>query len=208
MYSSRKRHFSLLAAIAAIIIAISCATSPRTSPPEQSPPTTQEPSSKAPKPVEEPILAAPEPILPKEEPPKPVVEAFDPSTVPEAIKTATIVDVRAFIESLNQIIRHKDYETWLSNLTEDYIVHYSDPSILSQYSNYPIMLRQGIKLLTLKDFFIYVVYPSRQNDKVDDIEFVGENLIKAITVSPKGDRNILYMLEKHGDAWKIGIGRS
>ena len=78
---------------------------------------------------------------------------------------------------------------------------------MAQYSEYPIIKRKGIKLQTLKDYFIYVVYPSRQNDKVDDIEFVGENLIKAITVSPKGDRNILYMLEKHGDAWKIGIGR-
>ena len=67
--------------------------------------------------------------------------------------------------------------------------------------------RKGITLQTLKDYFINVVYPSRQNDKVDDIDFVGENQIKAITVSSKGERNILYMLEKHGDAWMIGIGR-
>jgi len=26
-------------------------------------------------------------------------------------------------------------------------------------------------------------------------------------VNPKGERNILYMLEKHDDSWKIGIGR-
>jgi hypothetical protein len=117
------------------------------------------------------------------------------------------VDVRALIESLNLIIRRQDYDAWLSHLTDEYIRYYSDAEVLAKYSEYPIIKRKGIILLTLKDYFINVVYPSRQNDKVDDIEFVGENLIKAITVSPKGDRNILYMLEKHGDAWKIGIGR-
>jgi hypothetical protein len=133
--------------------------------------------------------------------------AFDPSAVTEAVKDATIVDVRSFIDSLNQIIRRQDYDAWLSNLTDDYIRHYSDPAILMQYSEYPVIKGKGIKLQTLKDYFINVVYPSRQNDKVDDIEFVDENLIKAITLSPKGDRNILYMLEKHGATWKIGIGR-
>ena len=132
---------------------------------------------------------------------------FDPSVVTEAVKSATFVDVRAFIESLNQIIRHQDYEAWRLNLTEDYINYYSDPAILAKYSEYAIIKASNIKLQTLRDYFINVVYPSRQNDKVDDIEFVGENLIKAITVNPKGERNILYMLEKHGDAWKIGVWR-
>ncbi len=140
-------------------------------------------------------------------PPPSASPAFDPNTVPEEVKVATIADVRAFIDSLNQIIRRQDYDAWLSNLTDEYIRHYSDPAILQQYSEYPIIKNKGIRLQTLKDYFLNVVYPSRQNDKVDDIEFVREDLIKAITVSPKGERNILYMLEKHGDTWKIGIGR-
>jgi hypothetical protein len=160
-------------------------------------------------PVAEPVALAepaPEPAPPAE-PPTSEPAAFDPATVTEALRSATFVDVRAFIDSLNQIIRRQDYESWLSHLTDDYVAYYSDPEVLAKFSEYPVIKRKGIKLQTLKDYFINVVYPSRQNDKVDDIEFVGENLIKAITVSPKGDRNILYMLEKHGDAWKIGIGR-
>jgi len=157
--------------------------------------------------VTEPVVE--EPASP--EPPVVVIEpeptVFDPAAVTEAVKKATFVDVHALIQSLNLIIRHQDYEAWRMNLTDAYILHYSDSSILSKYSEYPVMKAKNIKLQTLKDYFIYVVYPSRQNDKVDDIDFVGENLIKAITVSPKGDRNILYMLEKHGDIWKIGIGR-
>jgi len=70
-----------------------------------------------------------------------------------------------------------------------------------------VLKRAGIKLSSLRDYFLYVVYPSRQNDRVDDIEYLEEGLVKAITVSPKGDRQILYNLEKHGDTWKIGIGR-
>jgi ABC-type transport system substrate-binding protein len=132
---------------------------------------------------------------------------FDPSKVTAEVKSATFVDVRSLIDSLNQIIRQQDYDSWLGYLTENYIKYYSDPVVLGQYSEYPVIKSKGIKLQTLHDYFVYVVYPSRQNDKIDDIEFVGENLVKAITISPKGDRNILYMLEKHGDAWKIGIGR-
>lgn len=146
---------------------------------------------------EEPVAASPSPSPP----------AFDPNAVPEAVKSATFVDVRSFIDSLNQIIRRQDYDAWLSHLTAEYIKYYSDPSILAQYSEYPVIKGKGITLKTLKDYFLNVVFPARQNDKVDDIEFVGENQIKAITVNPKGERNILYMLEKHGDTWKIGIGR-
>jgi hypothetical protein len=157
----------------------------------------------APAPVEEP---APPPEVAPPLPPK-VEQAFDPAAITAEVKTATFVDVRALIESLNEIIRRQDYDAWKSHLSDEYIAFYSDPGILAKYSEYPIIKRKGIKLSTLKDYFINVVYPSRQNDKVDDIEFVRQDLIKAITVSPKGDRNILYMLEKHGDAWKIGIGR-
>ena len=72
-------------------------------------------------------------------PPPSASPAFDPNTVPEEVKVATIADVRAFIDSLNQIIRRQDYDAWLSNLTDEYIRHYSDPAILQQYSEYPII---------------------------------------------------------------------
>jgi hypothetical protein len=175
----------LVAACMVSLLALSCAGPPKTRAP-------QEATGRA-----EPQTA----VQPSAGP------AFDPNAVPEEVKVATIADVRAFIDSLNQIIRRQDYDAWLSNLTDEYIRHNSDPAILQQYSEYPIIKNKGIRLQTLKDYFLNVVYPSRQNDKVDDIEFVREDLIKAITVSPKGDRNILYMLEKHGDTWKIGIGR-
>jgi hypothetical protein len=149
--------------------------------------------------------SAPQPqVEPK--PSSPTI-AFDPASVTAEEKTVAITDIRALILSLNQIIQRKDYEAWLGCLTDEYRAYYSRPDVLAQISEYPILKRMGIKLLSIEDYFLYVVYPSRQNDRVDDIDFVGENQVKAITLSPKGERQILYNLEKHDDTWKIGIGR-
>jgi hypothetical protein len=188
MIMPSRRIFCLLAVFAAACIVIACAGGAKPAP--EGPPTPAHPNA--------------EPTTGNTGQGQ---ESFDPKGVTAEVKTATFVDVRSFIEALNQIIRKQDYDAWLSHLTEDYVKYYSDPEVLSKFSEYPIMKRQGIKLANLHDYFIYVVYPSRQNDKVDDIEFADTNLIKAITINSKGDRNILYMLEKHGDTWKIGIGR-
>jgi len=133
--------------------------------------------------------------------------SFNPVTVTAETKNATFTDIRALIDSLNQIIRRQDYDAWLAHLTDGYIAFYSDPKTLHDFSQYPVIKSRGIELKTLRDYFLQVVYPAHQNDKVDDIDFIDANLVKAITLSPKGDRNILYILEKHGDTWKIGIGR-
>jgi len=169
-------------------LVLSCATSPQ--PPK--PLSTAPQAAPAQEPVSAPPAAAP---------------TFNPAAVSAETKKATFTDIRAFIDGLNQIIRRKDFDAWRANLSEDYIDHYSDPKVLYEFSQYPVIKNTGIELKTLKDFFLYVVYPARQNDRVDDIEFINENLVKAITISPTGDRNILYILEKQGDTWKIGIGR-
>jgi hypothetical protein len=193
MFRSRNRLPTLLVVIAAAVFSLSCSGGPKPIAEPQPQPAAKPTAS---------VEPVPDAGVSKLQKP-----AFDPAVVPEAVKSATFIDVRTFIESLNRIIRQKDYEAWRSNLSDDYIGYYSNPSVLAQYSEYSVIKANNIKLQTLGDYFIYVVYPSRQNDKVDDIDFVGENLIKAITLSPKGERNILYMLERHGDTWKIGIGR-
>jgi hypothetical protein len=154
----------------------------------------------------------PQASLPQVAPPAPPVEVapvstFDPSKVTEEEKKVTFVDIRAFIVELNTIIQRKDYEGWLAHLTPEFIDYYSSPAVLGPMAEAPVLKRMGIRILTLKDYFMYVVYPSRQNDHVDDIEFIGDQRVKAVTFGPKGDRQILYYLEKHGDTWKIGIGR-
>lgn len=185
----RLRQF--LVALVVCSIAFSCASSP------PKPQAAQAPQ----------IVQAPSPTQPNQPAPPQIAPAFNPAEISAETKHATFTDIRAFIDNLNQIIRRKDFEAWRANLTADYIAYYSNPAVLHDFSQYPVIKNQGIELKNIKDFFIYVVYPAHQNDRVDDIEFINENLVKAITISPTGDRNILYILEKQGDTWKIGIGR-
>lgn len=180
------RPLSGVAAAAALLaLLVSCAT--QVSAPADPPP-----------PVAAANPAEPVPVLPK---------PFDPAAVSAETKAAAVADIKALIGNLNTIIQRKDYDAWLVFLTADYKAYYSDPAVLGKISEYPVLKRSGIKLTTLKDYFVHVVFPSRQNDRVDDIEYLGASLVKAITVSPKGERQILYNLEKNGDTWKIGIGR-
>jgi len=132
---------------------------------------------------------------------------FDPASVSVELKQTTFVDIRALIDSLNSIIQAKDYDAWSLVLTDSYRDHYSSAETLSQISDSPVLKRQGIVLHTLKDYFMYVVYPSRQHDRVDDIEFMQATRIRAITITTKGERLVLYNLEKIGDTWKIAIWR-
>jgi hypothetical protein len=123
------------------------------------------------------------------------------------MKHETLVDVADLIQELNRITQEKRYEAWLTFLTTDFIEKYSSVEFLGRLSEAPILKRQKISLSTLKDYFDYVVYPSHQNDRVDDIDFIGHNRVKAITLNAKKERLVLWDLEKVGNTWKIGIGR-
>ena len=116
-------------------------------------------------------------------------------------------EVKVFINELNQIIRRKDYTAWRGYLTSDYATFYSSPAVLGEMSESAVLKRQGIKLTSLQDYFLYVVYPSRQSVRVDDIEFSSPLQVKAVTVTSAGDRQVYYYLEKVGESWKIGTGR-
>ena len=183
----------LLYALILAAVASSCTTSPA-----QVPVVGE-------KPAEVPLTATPvEEVVPA---PVVVTIPFDPATVSVELKQATFFDVRALIQGLNSIIQAKDYESWSAALTLDYRVHYSSTETLARISDAAVLKRQGLVLRSLQDYFIHVVYPSRQNDMVDDIEFISPDRIKAITINQKGERLVLYNLEKIGDIWKIAIWR-
>ena len=216
---SGKIIFTLLATI---FFAAACVGSP----PEQTEPEVQSPVVQADPAlpdsggsVEEPVLTEPQATTdpttePMEEPlaePDPEVEPpaliFDPTTVSAEVKELTFADVKRLIQNLNTVIQTRNYELWMTNLTADYLEFWSDPETLARLSESPVLRRQNITLTSLRDYFNYVVYPSRQNDRVDDIEFIGETRIKAIIINPKGERLVLYNLEKIGDTWKIANWR-
>lgn len=132
---------------------------------------------------------------------------FDPASIPPEVKMDAMEEIKGIIDGLNKIIRHKDYLAWKEYLTADYIDLYSAPEVLAQMSDSSVLKRQDIVLRSLEDYFLYVVYPSRQSVRVDDIEFTSPTQVKAVTVAPSGDRQVYYYLEKTDKSWKIGTGR-
>lgn len=152
-------------------------------------------------------VVAAQPAQPAAAAPEAPPRAFDPSSVTQEVKKATFADAKALIERLNAIIQAKDFLSWKTYLTPAYIAYYSDPVVLAKLSESPVLKRAGIVLHSLQDYFMEVVYNSRQNARLDDIDFVSEDSIVAITISPQGDRLVLYNLERQNDSWKIGMGR-
>lgn len=164
------------------------------------PPTQEDQSIEEPEPFPEPAPIeeeAPTPDLPEE------TEAFDPSTIPREVYDSTKNDVQTLIEEINGIIRDKDFSTWVSYLGNNYRKALSDEAFLKRVSESSVIKKQKITLRTLEDYFTYVVVPSRTKDRVDDIEFIGQNRVKAFTVNAKGKRLRLYDLEKTANGWKI-----
>jgi len=131
---------------------------------------------------------------------------FDPKTISEEKKLETMSDIKAFIDKLNQIIRNQKYDQWLSYLTPEYRDYWSNLEKLTTESERNFLKSRGIKLKRLKYYFIYVVYPAKQNSSVDDIDFIDQNKVVVYAVIKK-ERAVLYYLEKHGDQWLIGLGR-
>jgi hypothetical protein len=137
--------------------------------------------------------------------PSATAAAFDPNNVSKEMYQLTLDEIKAFVQGLNEIIKKKDYEAWLANLTEEYIAYLSDSKYLAELSQQPALKLRNITLTSLKDYFLYVVVPSREDYNVSDIKFIDQNHITVFVVDKKGNSLALYYLEKIGDVWKIGI---
>jgi hypothetical protein len=128
----------------------------------------------------------------------------DEFVVSQEVYSRTFEEIEEFIRNLNRIIRDEDYESWLTFLSEEYIRTTSDPEYLSDQSEKPLLKQANIRLQDLRDYFLQVVVPSRTQATLDEIEFLDENHVKAIAVL-RGTRVILYLLERDGVQWKIGV---
>jgi len=132
---------------------------------------------------------------------------FNPKQISKEQYDSTMEDVRHFIEELNLIISNKDYNSWKAELSPEYFKKISSAENLKQVSELPAMKTRKITLKTVNDYFNYVVVPSRANSRVDDIEFIGANRVKAFTImtntAGEEQRLRLYDLEKTGNIWKI-----
>jgi hypothetical protein len=146
-------------------------------------------------------FASPMPVSPSPQP------TFDPQSITPEEKKETLISVADLILELNRITREKNFEAWQSYLTPAFKEKYSDAAYLADISGAYLILRvKKIVLKTLRDYFDSVVYPSHQNDRVDDIEYIGHNRVKAVYYNDKSERRVLWDLERVDGTWKIGVG--
>jgi len=156
-----------------------------------------------------PVDTTPVSITPVDTTPTPPVEAtpFDPHSISQEVLNSTKIEVQHFIEKLNQIIRNKNYTAWKAELSPSFFADISSSEFLQEISDMDAMKSRNIVLKTAEDYFMNVVVPSRANSKVDDIEFISQNRVKAYNVTTTRDgqtqRLRLYDLEYNGNMWKI-----
>ncbi len=111
-------------------------------------------------------------------------------------------DLSELVDELNRIIANRNYQKWLNYLTKEYKDYYSNPEVLKEYSEAPLLKKYDIKLRSLKDYFNYVVVASRKDVHIDDIKALSENKVRAYMIVDN-EPIVVYTLKKVGDRWKI-----
>jgi len=158
----------------------------------------EEPKQETPK-VEKPQQAALQPEKPKNEESN-IVAEFEGVKITKETHAQTKSEIELVVDELNQITAKKDYNRWLSFLAPSYKEMYADQATLKAASEaLPI---KGIKLKTLRDYFLYVFVPSRQNIKVDDIQFFSPTQVNVLMLHGK-DLLLVYRIENTEDGWKL-----
>jgi hypothetical protein len=155
------------------------------------------------------VLPEPEPV---EQPPvqvqtvvetpptPPAVPVFNPASISQEVFDTAKADIQRLVEDLNRIIRAGNYNTWLTYLSEEYRNRINSREFLNEINTYP-----GVRgrINSARDYFNYVVVPSRANDHVDDIEFISQQEVRAYTLGSQGQRLVLYDLEYINNRWMI-----
>lgn len=187
--------------------------------------TEQAAVPEAPPPPPAPVEAAPIPPPPAERIPeekveeKPEEKPFDPLDVSQEEYDTTIQDIQEMILKLNDIVRAKDFAAWMSALADSSVKKINSPEFLEERANdlykknvsnaairgQDISRVRKINFRGPQDYFNYVVVPSHANDHVDEITFNSQTQITAYIRDEKGQRLILYDLEKIDGQWKIII---
>ena len=144
-------------------------------------------------------------------------EVFNPESISEVVYTRTLAEVQTLIAELNRIIRAQNYNLWTTFLSESYFAEINSSDFLEARADelfrrdQVVASARGVNpnqvqrrnLANARDYFIHIVVPSRQNDRVDAITFVTDNQVTAYTVDARGNRLILYNLEVINNEWKI-----
>ena len=192
------KQIGLLSIVLSVILVLSCQSGPQ---PELAEPVL----------VVEPT--APLAVMPEQNAPVPAeAVVFDPLHISEEVHQKTLEELRVFIEGLNAIIRARNYEAWVTYLSESRYAEVNSEAFLAgitedlfqrdqRMARDPRRVERRV-LRNSRDFFYNLVVPSRSNDRLDDISFLAENRVRAYTIE-RGMRIILYDLQLIDNRWQI-----
>ncbi len=160
---------------------------------------SEQPMAEEPTPEAEPEEPAPE------EPKDVIVNEETGFEVSKEKYEQTLDEMRELIDTLNNIISNRKYEKWKLFLSEEYIKTYNDPVKLKQISDQSQILSDNrIVLTNLKDYFDWVVVPSRSAARVDDIVFLDDKRL-VVYMKINNKNTILYQLENIDEKWQISV---
>lgn len=128
--------------------------------------------------------------------------SFNPAMITKEEKERVRVDANQFVSEVNRTIQRRDYTAWLRYLEPKYRAKLESPDNLARASQSDRLKQRKIVLQNLLDYFVNVVVPARSELRVDDIEFVSENKVKAFMLRD-GQRLLIYELERYGDSWRV-----
>lgn len=127
---------------------------------------------------------------------------FDPAKITKEEKERVRVGANQFVGELNRIIQRRDFTAWEKYLEPKYKERLESKENLAQASQSERLRQRQIVLQNLFDYFINVVVPSRSDLRVDDIDFISQNRVKAYMI--ESERRVrIYELERFGDSWRI-----
>ena len=180
----------LLILVPVLLAALSCVTQRGEEPaPRQAELPEAEQNTAVEPPRTEPLA---EDVLPKE------------FVVTEELYRRTFDEIAGVIAELDRVIRERDYNAWVAWLSREYIARTSSGEFLDEASKSSRLSARKIVLQSLEDYFVNVVVQSRLQTALDQILFVDEANVKAMTVV-NGESYILYWLVREDGRWKIGV---
>jgi len=140
---------------------------------------------------------------PKAEPHNEVIAEFGDIKITRQDYHDTMNELKVIVESLNKVAATSDYTKWLTFLSETYKKEFSNTSTLNKtVANLKKKNVTGFKLQNLKDYFKYVFVASRQNIRVDDIEFISPVRVNVLMLTA-GKKLLVYDLEKINGRWLL-----
>ena len=188
-----KKIFYFLGLCLVVFLIDSCASAPETKPVSVAEPQVNE---KQPQQVQKPKTEAPKPA--DEE----VVAQFEGISITKKDKEIAKSEIEEVVKKLNEITAKKDYGRWRYWLSTEYKKEFSKPEVLKKISEEHSANLRGKQLKTIEDYFYYVFVPSRQNGRVDDIEYLTPTKVRVWKIEPTR-KLIFYNLEKMDDRWLL-----